>query len=111
MKPNNNLKPYFNLQVGTDSYPFELTGVRANIIAIVRPMSASLSNEWKPNIVHGGFAGHCVNQNEQKWNIKSNSEAEELEIRWSKAKNGWYDKHGARFINSEEPLRFHDFNF
>lgn len=37
---------------------------------VVRFDKATLDPSWKPEIIPGGFAGHCANQRDQKWIIE-----------------------------------------
>lgn len=111
MKPNANLKPNFNKRLWTDVHPYELIGTRANTIAVIRPMKVTENPNWKPEINIGGFVGHCSNQNEQKWKYSSIEGADEIEVRWSKVKKGWFDKHGNRYTNEGKPEYYYDYNF
>ena len=94
----------------SDVYPFEVVRVISDKTIEVREMDAerdeSVKLEWAP----GGFAGHCINQRDQKWFITSNESNPVIRIRLS-AKKGWQDKHGRRFGLSDKPVRFYDYNF
>lgn len=94
----------------SDVYPFEVVRVISDKTIEVREMDAerdeSVKLEWAP----GGFAGHCINQRDQKWFITSNESNPVIRIRLS-AKKGWQDKHGRRFGLSDQPVRFYDYNF
>ena len=111
MKPNENLKPYFSKISWSDVNPFELVRTRANTIAVIRPMKVEKHPDWSPEIIPGGFTGHCVNQEEQKWLYESDPEGYEIEVRWSKARNAWFDKGGNKYYNANEPKYIYDFNF
>jgi hypothetical protein len=101
---------YANHYGYSDVNPYEIVRVVSNKTIEVREMDAerdeSVQLEWVP----GGFAGHCVNQRDQKWNIKSNPANPVIRIRLS-AKKGWQDKHGRRFGLSDKPVKFYDYNF
>ena len=94
----------------SDINPFEVVRVISDKTIEIREMDAqrdeSVQLEWSP----GGFAGHCINQRDQKWFITSNSNNPVIRIRLS-AKKGWQDKHGRRFGLSDKPVRFYDYNF
>lgn len=94
----------------SDVTPYEVVRVVSDKTIEVREMDAvrdeSVQLEWAP----GGFAGHCINQRDQKWFITSNETNPVIRIRLS-AKKGWQDKHGRRFGLSEQPVRFYDYNF
>jgi hypothetical protein len=92
----------------SDVRPFEIVKVVSDKTIEVREMSAK-SLPWDRDFHPGGFFGHTSNQNEQKWDIKSNEEGHTFRIR--KGKNGWKSAHGSKFIIAEEPRKFYDFNF
>ena len=93
----------------SDVTPFEVVKVISDKTIEVREMDAerdeSVRLEWLP----GGFAGHCVNQRDQKWCITSNESNPVIRLRLNK--KGWQDKHGRRFGLSDKPVRFYDYNF
>ena len=100
---------YANHYGYSDVTPFEVVKVVSGKTIEIREMDAerdeSVELEWAP----GGFAGHCINQRDQKWLIKSNPENPVIRIRLGK--QGWKDKHGRRFGLSDKPVRFYDYNF
>ena len=104
------MNQYANQYGYSDVYPFEVVNVISDKTIEVREMDAerdeSVKLEWAP----GGFAGHCINQRDQKWFITSNPSNPVIRIRLS-AKKGWQDKHGRRFGLSDKPVRFYDYNF
>jgi hypothetical protein len=104
------MNQYANQYGYSDVYPFEVVNVISDKTIEVREMDAerddSVKLEWAP----GGFAGHCINQRDQKWFITSNPNNPVIRIRLS-AKKGWQDKHGRRFGLSDKPVRFYDYNF
>lgn len=104
------MNKYANQYGYSDVYPFEVVRVISDKTIEVREMDAerdeSVKLEWAP----GGFAGHCLNQRDQKWFITSNESNPVIRIRLS-AKKGWQDKHGRRFGLSDQPVRFYDYNF
>jgi hypothetical protein len=93
----------------SDINPFEVVRVISDKTIEVREMDAqrdeSVQLEWAP----GGFAGHCVNQRDQKWFIASNPSNPVIRIRLGV--KGWRDRHGRRFDLSDKPVRFYDYNF
>ena len=108
----NDIKQYANYHGYSDTDPFEVLEVRSNRKVVVREMEASRDTSWKPEIVPGGFSGHCTNQHRQRWNIESNSSGNTFAI--SKRKNGrWYrvGENCGRFIFSDKPVKFYDYNF
>ncbi len=74
--------------------------------------NAELDPAYKPEFVAGGFAGHCVNQHEQKWICTPNPDAyrETFTLR----KNGKWIRKGeslkaSYLVAGRQP--FHDYNF
>lgn len=100
---------YANLYSYTDVTPYEVVRWVSDKTIEVREMDAvedrSVKLEWEI----GGFAGHCVNQRDQKWHITSNPENRIIRIRLGR--QGWKDKHGRKFGLSDKPVRFYDYNF
>jgi hypothetical protein len=100
---------YANHHGYSDVTPYEVVKHVSNQTIEIREMDAEKDPSWVPNWHVGGFAGHCSNQHEQKWIIKSNAENPVVRIRLGK--QGWKDKHGRKFGLSEQPVRFYDYNF
>jgi len=99
---------YANLHMYTDIQPYEIVRIASVKTMYVRPMIA-MKGEWKKKVAPGGFCGHVVNQNEQKWSVVSDSTADAIAIR--KQKDGsWKSKNG-RHILSCNPRKFYDYNF
>lgn len=96
----------------SDVNPFEvIRHVTAKTIEI-RRMNAERDPEFKPNIIPGGFAGHCTNntESEQKWVITSDESAPVIRIRLHKD-GQWKDAHGNRYMLGNKPRKFYDYNF
>ena len=100
---------YANQYGYSDVYPFEVVKVISDKTIEVREMDAERDESVELKWVAGGFAGHCVNQRDQRWHITSNPENRVIRIRLGKG--GWKDKHGRKFGLSDKPTRFYDFNF
>lgn len=100
---------YANHYGYSDVNPFEVVKVISDKTIEVREMDSERDESVKLDWAAGGFAGHCINQRDQKWFIKSNPENSVIRIRLGK--NGWKDKHGRRFDLSDKPVRFYDYNF
>lgn len=98
---------YANMSGYSDVKPFEIVRVVSDKTIEIREMDAELG-DWQPEIISGGFAGHCVNQDKQVWNIKSN-EANPV-IRARRNKDGWKSSYGKHFL-STQPSKFRDYNF
>lgn len=100
----------------SDVTPCEVVKVVSENTLEIRYMNAERNPNWQPEIISGGFAGHCVNQNEQQWIITSDPEAPTFRIRKSKSKsprkNGqWFCANGSRYKLADEPRKYYDYNF
>ena len=73
----------------------------------VRYDKATLSPDWKPEFVIGGFAGHCTNQDTQEWIIEEDKNGSTGVFR--RRKNGWYDASDCRLYPGWR--KFYDYNF
>lgn len=94
----------------SDVNPYEILRHVSEKTIDIRAMDAE-SVKWDAKWVEGGFAGHCVNQQDQKWKITSNEQNRVRRIRWSAAKQQWRTSDGMRFQLSGTPVKFHDYNF
>lgn len=70
--------------------------------------NATLNKEWKPDIIPGGFAGHCVNQYDQKWIITPDPEGQ--------IEKAYLHKNGCLYMNKSLRVfkgrrKFYDYNF
>ena len=103
---------FANNALYSDVEPFEVVRVVSDKTIEVRAMDATMADDWKPNMVSGGFAFHCTNNADQRkaWVITSNEANPVVRIR--KQKNGtWYNKSNGRFFLAEQPAKKYDFNF
>jgi len=103
---------YANYSVGSDCFPCEIVEIKTENKIIVRPVDAELDPTWKPDTIVGGFSGHTVNNNSQRWIYKSNPNNETYVIRrnkWGKWKRSSRDSSTYRI--SLTPCRYYDFNF
>jgi hypothetical protein len=101
---------YANHYGYSDVNPYEVVRVISDKTIEVREMDAERDESVELKWIPGGFAGHCVNQHDQKWRITSNESNPIIRIRLSINK-GWQDKHGRRFGLSDKPIKFYDYNF
>lgn len=101
---------YANRILGTDVVPFEIVKVISDKTVVVRSMNTE-KEDWDMDVKLGGFAAHVANQRDQKWKITSDPDGYEFRIR--KAKDGkWYSAgKGMKFVLSDEPEYFYDYNF
>jgi len=98
-------------QIGySDVHPFEVLAVSKSGKQItIRPMQCELDPNWQPEIVPGGFAGHCVNQQGQRWVITSDEDA--APIKAHKRSDGYYYSAWGKHRIEDQPRRFYDYNF
>ncbi len=101
-------REYANLLGYSDVTPYEVISKTAKTI-LIREMEAVIDPQWSPKIIPGGFVGHCVNQDEQKWLICSNGTHEIIRARLRKDGYFWsrYGKHKL----SDKPIKYYDYNF
>lgn len=93
----------------TDCYPWEVIKVISEQTLEIRAMRAELDPSWKPNITPGGFAGHCLNNQEQRWNLFSDPNGRVIRIRKKKDRDEWGYKGGRFKVGKAQ--KFHDYNF
>lgn len=98
-----------NMHGWSDVTPFEIVRVVSPKTIEVRAMIAEQDESFKPEIIPGGFAGHCVNQGQQKWNYKSAPEGMVLRARLRK--DGNFHSNYGKHVLSTEPRKFYDYNF
>lgn len=101
---------YFIEKGYTMSFPWKVIGTSPSGKTItLQGVKVAPDPEWqkKMKVISGGFAGHCVNQNEQTW-LYDGLDDELIKIR--KTKNGWV-RYGAKFTEAAAPYYFYDYNF
>lgn len=74
----------------------------------IRQDKATLAEDWKPEFIPGGFAAHCINQNEQRWTYEPNENGCVYVAYWSEKKCGYYS-HGLHVTPGRH--EFYDYNF
>ena len=63
--------------------------------------------EWKPNILPGGFAGHCDNQADQTWLFDRIDETQTKRV--TMTRRGW--RRGEIKFVEDCAFEFYDYNF
>lgn len=93
----------------SDSHAGTIVKVTKATITVQRD-NAIIDPNFKPKFIPGGFAGHCTNQNEQKYTYEQNPNAEMITFRWSN-KYGMYrnDKIGMKVTKGRK--EFYDYNY
>ena len=89
----------------SQSYPWVEVKRTAKTVTLA-PVKTERDPDWKPEIIPGGFAGHCTNQQEQTWLYDGVSEGRTV-IRLTK--NGWKRKN-TKFVQDVAKY-FYDYNF
>lgn len=97
----------------TDIEPHEVIKKKTERLYVVRQMESSQTKEsqklLRESFMPGGFLGTYDNSL-QEWNCTSCEDSECFEIR--RHKDGcWYDKWHQKYIISDNPVKFYDFNF
>lgn len=69
---------------------------------------ATLDPSFKPEWIAGGFAGTCINQNEQTYTYERNPEGAIITAHWSE-KYGCFKANGCYISNGRH--EFYDYNF
>lgn len=98
---------YANFHMFSDVEPYEIVKVISDKTIEVRGMTCT--RNFKPEWIPGGFAGVCTNQQDQEWLIESNPTNNTLRLR--KRKDGNFYKGSMKFILSNTPSKYYDFNF
>ena len=101
---------YFKRHGYSQTYPYVLVRkTESGKTAYLKPVKTIGDPEWKPNILPGGFCGHCDNQHAQTWLYDG---IEDREIMVRKSKNGTWVRMGERFTEDfNGPTYFYDYNF
>lgn len=104
---NERIGQFINEHLWSDAHVYgRIIGTYAKTGVIVERWKAKKDPSFKPQIVAGGFAGHCVNQSEQEWIYSPDADRPVERFRWSQtmAKR--------RFFHvSDEPYEYYDYNF
>jgi len=103
------IREYANHYGWSDVTPYEvIKTISAQTVEVreLRAVQTVFPKEW----VSGGFAGHCVDNHNQKYEYHQEPGNPIKRIRWSKAKNNWY-YHGMKFLMEDNPYKHYDYNF
>jgi len=107
---NNEIKAFANERIGSDTEPYEVTRIISDKTVEIRRMSAEINPSFEPEWIAGGFSGHLVNNDSQKWIITSDENNGFFRIRLS-SQGEWKDKYGNSYKMSDKPVKRYDFNF
>ncbi len=92
----------------SDITPYEIVRVISDKTIEIREMDCE-KLPWKPDWHEGGFSGHLANQDEQKWDIKSNEENSTIKARLRK--DGYFHSEVGKHYIEKSPRKFYDYNF
>ena len=101
--------PFANLHGYSDVEPYEVVRVISDKTIEIRPMKAERDESVELKWAAGGFAGHCINQRDQKWNITSDETAPVIRAR--RRVDGYYHSAYGRHMLNDRAVRFYDYNF
>ena len=94
---------YINQYLWSDVNPIgKIVAIKGKTKVVVQPVVAS-ENLTKMEYVVGGFAGHCVNQWDQRYEFTEQGEVFEMTLSNSKLKRG--------IGIADQPRRYYDYNF
>lgn len=93
----------------TDAHAYTIIKRTEKTLTIQRD-KVSLKPNWKPEIIPGGFAGHCINQDEQEYDYESDLNGKIMTIHWSNKYQCWNAPHGYSRIRLGRH-EFYDYNF
>lgn len=96
-----------------DTYPYEVIEIKSDKKIVIRGMKATISPDFKPEFIAGGFCAHCTNNHDQKWDITSNPDGEIKTL--TKRKNGRWEQEGVKTgqgmrFSFGKAVHFHDYN-
>lgn len=94
---------YVNHYGYTDIYPIgRIIGVKGKTTLIIQSIEAT-EQTTKMEFIPGGFAGHCVNQHQQKWEFKERDSI--VTLRYNKT------NFSRQYAIEDEPRKYYDYNF
>lgn len=104
---------YMTETMYSDTVPYKVVGRTAATVTL-QEVLVDRDPEWKPNIIPGGFVGHCTNQNEQTW-LYAGLGQRTLRVRLVKSRfygssKMWRSSEGHEFI-ANGARRKYDYNF
>lgn len=101
--------PFANMHGWSDVEPYEVVRVISDKTIEIRPMKATRDESVELEWAMGGFAGHCINQRDQKWFISSDESAPIIRAR--RRVDGYFHSPYGRHMLNSRPVKFYDYNF
>lgn len=97
---------FVNQSFGSDCEPIgKIIGTFGKTGMIIQPWKAEQDPNWKAEFIRGGYAGHCINNYDQKWVYSEVADAEPIRMRHSAklfGRNHWI---------ADKPHKHYDYNF
>lgn len=92
----------------SDSHAYTIIAKTAKTITIQRD-DAELDN-WKPEIIPGGFVGHCTNQASQKYTYKQNKD-NPIDVLHADRKGFFHSNNDKKHFATIGRNEYYDYNF
>lgn len=110
MESRQEIKKYCNKHLYSDIEPYEVVRIVSEKTVEVREMDYVQTKHPK-EVNLGGFAAHVADNDSQEYKYTSNEKYPVKRLRFSLSKNQWQDAFGNRYVMSDEPKKFYDYNF
>ena len=95
---------YINRVLWSDVYPVgKIVAIKGKTKVVIQPVKAS-ENLTKMEFVVGGFAGHCVNQWDQRYEFVEEGATFEVSLSNSSMKRSFLQI-------ADQPRKYYDYNF
>ena len=91
----------------TECYPYTVIR-RTRTSLTLREDKATLSPNFKPEFVIGGFCAHCLNQEDQEWDYEPDLNGRITVAHWSEKKKAFMVERSLRCTYGRR--RFYDYN-
>ncbi len=106
----------YNVKIGdgvtihyySDSHAGTIIDRTKNSITIQQD-KATLKSDWKPEFIPGGFAGHCINQEDQEYVYERDDNGRIYKAYWSKVKGRFVADKCLSISNGRQ--EYYDYNF
>lgn len=99
----------------TDRAAYSIVEIKSDRKIVVQKDTATLKEDFQPEIVPGGFAGHCTNNREQRYNYTPNPEGPQVVLTLRKSGKwlpmGQSDSPRSKSWKIGIRSEFYDYNF
>lgn len=96
------------IHIGSDAHAGTIIA-RTKTTLTIQQDKATLKKDWKPEIISGGFVGHCVNQDSQEYDYERDEKGRIFKAYWSKVKGKFIAEGCLPISNGRD--EFYDYNF